>query len=58
MQETKVYHKPKIIRIKLNAGESIMGDCQSTSERNILIKRDAVKTCRMAGGTACRNAIS
>lgn len=58
MQVKKAYEKPAITRIKLSAGEAIMGDCQSTTQRSVFIKNTVDKTCATAGGTNCRNAVS
>lgn len=58
MEKDSVYKKPQITRIKLNAAEAIMANCQSTTQRNVLIKNSVDKTCATAGATNCRNPIS
>jgi hypothetical protein len=55
MQQKKKYRKPEITRIKLNAGEAIMGNCSSTTARTLVVKTSSI--CRTAA-ISCRNSVS
>lgn len=54
MQEKTIYKKPQITRIKLKAGESVMGNCSSVTQRTLVVKSS--RTCNIP--VNCRNAVS
>jgi len=54
MKEKIIYKKPQITRIKLKAGEAVMANCSSVTQRTLVVKSG--RSCNIPG--SCRNAVS